>query len=474
MNAGDVISRMVMDVSGVGAGLSNAEQQLNGFGGKMKKAGAAMSLALSAPLAAAKGYIVSQTLESMSATSQLRAQLGLTADEAANLGTVAKTTWSSGFGESITEATEAVSQVRHNMGELADKELEQVSKGAMMLSRVFQADVGESTAAAGVLMKNFKISAQDSFDLITTGFQQGGDYSGELLDTLREYSPQFSTMGMSADQMLGILIAGAKEGAWNLDKVGDAVKEFNIRAKDGSKTTVDGFAAIGLNAKQMGAAIAEGGEKGQQAFTATLAALAAMEDPVKRNVAGVALFGTQWEDLESKVVVAMAEGAKGVEGFQGSTEKAMKSLEENNPAMAMKQSVRELTSSVEPALRPIVSIINDDVIPAAKSVTKWFTDLGPAGQKAALGIAALVLVSGPATAGLGAVAGGASKVITMLGKFRGASIAASVATQGITTATTTATGVGGLAGLGTSLGATAIAAGPWLLASAAIVGYSLS
>ena len=130
----------------------------------------------------------------------------------------------------------------------------------------FESDVKESTASAGVMMKSFGISGQDAMDLITTGFQKGGDYSGELIDTLREYSPQFAAMGMSADQMLGILIAGAKAGAWNMDKVGDSMKEFNIRAQDGSKTTTEGFAAIGLNAEQMGAAIAEGGEKRETGF----------------------------------------------------------------------------------------------------------------------------------------------------------------------------------------------------------------
>lgn len=98
-------------------------------------------------------------------------------------------------------------------------------------------------------------------------------------------------MGLSAEQMMGILIAGAQAGAFNLDKVGDAVKEFNIRAGDGSKTTAEGFKAIGLSADAMKAAIRAGGEEAQQAFMATVAALAAMEDPVAQNTAGVALFG---------------------------------------------------------------------------------------------------------------------------------------------------------------------------------------
>ena len=71
------------------------------------------------------------------------------------------------------------------------------------------------------------------------GFQNNLDYSGEFLDTLNEYGPQFKAAGYSADEMFNILVAGADAGAWNLDKVGDAAKEFGIRIKDGSTTTED-------------------------------------------------------------------------------------------------------------------------------------------------------------------------------------------------------------------------------------------
>ena len=71
------------------------------------------------------------------------------------------------------------------------------------------------------------------------------DYSGELLDSISEYSVQFNKVGLGANDMFAIFQKGAESGAFNLDKVGDAVKEFSIRAIDGSDTTVDGFKKIG-------------------------------------------------------------------------------------------------------------------------------------------------------------------------------------------------------------------------------------
>ena len=63
-------------------------------------------------------------------------------------------------------------------------------------------------------------------DILTIGFQNGANYSGELLDTMREYSPKFKELGLDADTAMAYLIQGAQNGAFNLDKVGDAMKEF--------------------------------------------------------------------------------------------------------------------------------------------------------------------------------------------------------------------------------------------------------
>lgn len=78
--------------------------------------------------------------------------------------------------------------------------------------------------------------------------QYGLDFSDEMLDSLNEYSVQFAKLGMSADDMFKIMEVGAQTGAFNLDKVGDAIKEMSIRVVDGSDTTAAGFKAVGLDA----------------------------------------------------------------------------------------------------------------------------------------------------------------------------------------------------------------------------------
>lgn len=329
---------------------------------------------------------------------KLQASLGLTTQQAEKLGNMARNVWKQGFGESVGEVTQALLRVRKNMN-IVDSELVKATSSAMTIAQVFDQDVNEVTAAAGVMMKNFGISGQQAMDLITVGFQRGGDFSGELLDTLREYSPQFKSLGLSADQAMAMMIAGTQAGAWNLDKVGDAMKEFNLRAQDGSKTTAEGFAMIGLDAGDMGKAIAQGGETAQKAFQVTLAALASMEDPLEQNLAGVALFGTQWEDVRSHVVIAMADGMKGIKDYQGATDAATKAIQENNPGLAMIQAMRSMREAIAPAVKPIADMLNNTVVPALKSVAEWFGNLSPGMQKA-IGIAAMLatgfaLLGGP-------------------------------------------------------------------------------
>jgi len=409
----------------LGNAMQSASEKLKSVGEGMAKVGQGLSVGVTAPILAAGGAMLKGAIDAETAQGKLQASLGITAEEADKLGRIAQEVWKDAFGESIEEASEAVSTVRKNMSGLADEELKSVAEGAMTIADVFGAEVVDSTKAAGTMMENFGISGQDALDIITVGFQNGGDYSGELLDTLNEYSPQFASMGLTADQAMGILVAGANAGSFSLDKVGDAMKEFNIRAQDGSKATSDGFTAIGLNAEQMGAAIAKGGEDGQKAFTATVAALAAMKDPMAQNTAGTALFGTQWEDVRAKVIVAMADGVKGIGDFKGATDTAAKAMYDNNPGAALTSSMRQLQAAIGPTLLPLASIITNDIVPAFKALADGFNNLSPVGQKTALAITGIAAAIGPLLLVISTVV---SAIGTISGAF--ASVSAAIAAAG--------------------------------------------
>ncbi len=406
--------------------LSQAGEKLKTAGESMKSAGDSMSTGLTVPLTSLSLMAGKVASDMEGSASKIKAALGATAEEAEGLGGVAKEVWSAGFGDSLEEVNNSIIKVKQQIKGLNEGEVKSLAEDALILQKTFDADVNESVRTASVLMKNFNIDGSRAMDLITVGFQKGGDYSGELLDTLREYGPQFASMGKSADEMLAILIAGAESGAWNLDKIGDSVKEFNIRAQDGSKTTADGFAAIGLNADQMGKAIAAGGSEANAAFQATIAALASMDDPLKQNQAGVALFGTQWEDVRSKVILAMNTSVDQLGEIEGATKKAGNAIQDNF-GTRMTKFFREIQQSMEPLGKVLLNMAEQwmpKLSAALSSVSKWFSNLSPGMQTAIVVFGGIVAAIGPVLMLLGSLVTSIGSIITAFSAVSGAIAAA--------------------------------------------------
>lgn len=269
------------------------------------KAAAAVTAAFAATAVAIGVKAVQAAQEFQAAQNKLKMGTGATGKELERLGEIARNVWKDGMGESLQDVTDALVQVEQVTG-LAGKELQNATKYGIMLKDTFAFELNESTRTAHALMKNFGISASEAYGLIAYGAQNGANKNGDLLDTLNEYSVHYKALGLTADQFITSLVKGAEAGSWSVDKVGDAVKEFTIRSKDGSKKSLEAFQMLGLNGAKMTKDFAAGGESAQKAFQQTVKALQAMKDPVKQNAAGVALFGTMFEDLEAGMLDTMA------------------------------------------------------------------------------------------------------------------------------------------------------------------------
>ena len=240
------------------------------------------------------------------ACNQLQASTNVFEDELDGLNNVMKNVYANNFGEDMNDVANAVSIVRKELGKLDEASLQNITEYAFSLRDTFDYDISESIRSAKALMDNFGVSGEEAFNLITQGAQNGLDYSGEMLDTISEYSVQFSKLGFSAEDMFNILQKGTESGAFNLDKVGDAIKEFSIRAIDGSNTTIDGFTRLGLNADEMAKKFAAGGDTARGAFEEVVTKIGEMDNSVDQSIVGVDLFGTMWEDLGPEVVTQLA------------------------------------------------------------------------------------------------------------------------------------------------------------------------
>lgn len=276
---------------------------------------------------AAVGALVDMTKELMNAEGaykNFQAQTGKTADEMTEFKEQINEIYKSDLGESLDDVAEAMAKVAQNTKETDPTKIKELTENALVLRDTFGYDVQESMRAVNMLMDQFGITGDEAFNLIVQGAQNGLDKNGDMLDSINEYSVHYKQMGYDADDFFNSLANGTEEGTFSVDKLGDAMKEFGIRTKDTAESTNEGFELLGLNAEVMRKEFAKGGESAQKATKKTIKALFEMEDEVKQNQAGVALFGTMWEDLGKEGVEALMN----TEGALATTKKSMEEIKE--------------------------------------------------------------------------------------------------------------------------------------------------
>lgn len=293
------------------------------------------------------------------------------------------------YGEGYEDIANSMATVQKTLDDVDPSNIESLVEDAIALRDTFGYEVNESTRAAKALMDNFGVSADQAFNLIATGAQNGLDYSGELLDTISEYSVQFGKVGFSADDFFNIMQSGADNSAFNLDKVGDAIKEMSIRVIDGSETTQQGFELIGLNADEMAQKFAQGGDTAREAFDQTIAALASIEDPVQQNIAGVDLFGTMWEDLGSSATLALGNISEGAYAANDNLDKIKQQKYDNlisDLQTVGKTAINAIAVPLGEQLMPIV----DEVVGKSSELVTAFAGMSDGQQKIVLAVAAIV------------------------------------------------------------------------------------
>lgn len=342
------------------------------------------------------------------------------------------------FGEGYEDIANSMAIVEQQMRGLDDAaDLENITKKAYYLKDAFDAEINESVRAAKMMMEQWGLSANEAFELINQGYQKGLDKNGDLLDSINEYSVHFRQIGLSATDMFNTFSLGAKSGAFSIDKVGDAIKEMGIRLKDGSAT--DTLKAMKLNANDLEKAFAEGGEKGSAAFGKIVKGLQNIKDPLKQNQAGVAIFGTMWEDLGKDAVFAMTSYGEEFDETMNTMNTSMDKMYNNtkgNTEATIKR-IKTISANLGTKLLPIVNKVLDK----AEVFIDKLDDLSDSEQDNIINIGLLVASAGP----LIKVVGTAGTVIGKTSKGIGIfSQALSVAKNN---STSTSTSVNRLAGV---------------------------
>lgn len=398
-----------------------ADAQLASLGETAEKimsvAGTAMKTLGAAAVAGVTASVTSYA-EYEQAAKGLASATGATGKALENQEKAMQAVYKSGYGENLESIAETIAVVERNVDNLSGKwtETAENAKAAIALEKTFGYGTEETTRAASALMKNFGGDAATNMSLIAAGAQKGLDFSGELIDTVSEYSSQFSKLGFTADGMFNLLQSGADSTAWNLDKVGDAIKEFSIRSIDGSKTTTEAFKTLGFDHNALMQTFAAGGEGANKAFFQVLDSLMAVEDLVKRDSVGVALFGTMWEDLGTEAMQAMANASQGAYDTQNALEQIQKtnfsgltnSFEKfkrsgkmvlvdvgEKLAPLLQTGLEYVTENVMPKILPMVeeaeAFVSGKVIPTCQSAWEWIQKNEKVIKALAIGVGSAVV-----------------------------------------------------------------------------------
>jgi phage-related minor tail protein len=312
---GDVGGGFLDKLKGIGSKAKSAGSEagagfVDGVGGPVASLGSkggaiGLALAAAAALGLGAGALlaknISAGMDQLQDRANVQAKLGLDEASMKTLADAAAKSYAGNFGDSIAANMDAAGAALQS-GLLDPK----ASQGATTeiinqldtVSTVLGEDIPNvSRAASQAIRTGLVKDATGAFDLLTKASQNGLNVSDDLLDTVTEYGTQFRKLGLDGPTALGLVQQAVKAGARDTDVAADALKEFSIRAIDGSKTSATAYQAAGLDAQHYTEAIAAGGPAATEAFGEVLTAIRKVTDPAKQSAIAVGLFGTQSEDL---------------------------------------------------------------------------------------------------------------------------------------------------------------------------------
>lgn len=313
----------------------------------------------------------------------MQSQLALTDEQAVAFEGTMRELYAANYGESyedIADTLVAVEQGFARIGGLAPGEMQAVTESAFAMRDAFGYDVNETVNATATLMEQFGLTSSEAMDMLTAATQRGLNSSDDLLDTIGEYGPQFGQGGASAEEFFGILEAGQQGAVLGNDKAADAFKEFSIRIKDDSTLTKTALSDIGVSYDTLKQGFANGSVTTVEAMQTVIEKINEIEDPIERNVAGVALFGTQWEDLGEAGVLALGDIDAKMEDVSGATESLNEQYDTTAADLAAATRVwddalvevgGELNLLAVQALPLLAQGVTDYIVPAINELTEF-------------------------------------------------------------------------------------------------------
>jgi phage-related minor tail protein len=294
---------------------SSADNLKSAVGGALKEAGAAAT----AVGGALTGTVISANSEEK-ALNSLQAQTGLTTEELSKYESVIDEIYKDNFGESQEDIANTLSKIKQVTDEQNPQKLKDMAENLYTLEATFDNfDISETLRGINGLMTNMGLTADEAFDYIVKGAQNGLNYSGELGDNIAEYSQIWGQAGFDAEQMFSILENGTKNGAYNLDKVNDFVKEFTISLSDGR--IEENLGSFSKGTGEIFKKWKDGKATASDVFYSVISDLKNTKNEQKALTTASTVWSALGEDNAMKVIKSLGNVNKNYKNVKGSMEK---------------------------------------------------------------------------------------------------------------------------------------------------------
>lgn len=365
--AGDAAQDTAEDVGKIaentkGAALMQTADQLSAVGDKIQDIGTK----------AIDAY--SETENAVTKVNAYFGETGQVAEESAN---VIKSVYSDGVGESMDSVADAVLMVKKNLGDLSETDLTNLTQQAITLDELYGIDMNETLRGVNSLMQQYGLTAQEAMDYIVVGTQNGLDKTNELGDNLSEYAGKFSQAGYSASEYFQLLDNGLKNGAYNLDKVNDAINEVTTRLVDG--TIGESIGSFSTKTQELFTSWQNGGATQKQVIDSIVADIGNCTNQQEAlNLAALA-FGTMAEDGNLKFITSLTSVGSTYDSVKGSAQGMFDAT--TTPMQQMESNTRKLQQALVPLGEKLAELANAILPPLVSVITTiggWFERLpGP-------------------------------------------------------------------------------------------------
>lgn len=365
--AGDAAQDTAEDVGQIaentkGAALMQTADQLSAVGDKIQDIGTKAMDAYS---------------ETENAVIKVNAYFGETGQAAEESANVIKAVYSDGVGESMDSVADAVLIVKKNLGDLSETDLTNLTQQAITLDELYGIDMNETLRGVNSLMQQYGLTAQEAMDYIVVGTQNGLDKTNELGDNLSEYAGKFSQAGYSASEYFQLLDNGLKNGAYNLDKVNDAINEVTTRLVDG--TIGESIGSFSTKTQELFTSWQNGGATQKQVIDSIVADIGNCTNQQEAlNLAALA-FGTMAEDGNLKFITSLTSVGSTYDSVKGSAQGMFDAT--TTPMQQMESNTRKLQQALVPLGEKLAELANAILPPLVSVITTiggWFERLpGP-------------------------------------------------------------------------------------------------